>query len=292
MSEAHGNLLSSAFMRDHPAQAARVLEQLPNHEAATIFDRVPARLGAQVLMAMLPQLAADYLATLGDDRALELLSRMSTQPTVAILRHCSEPRRKTLIAGLPTAVSLASTLLLNYGEETLGAWADPDVVMLPEETRVNEALERLRHTSTQHAFIYVAHDRRRLSGVVKGTELLRASPSATLLMVMQPPAATLSAQASLSSSLNHPGWRHGSALPVVERGNRLIGVMTHDALMDASSRMSQPTKMEGGTDSLSAMTVRSYWQAMSGLLAIGLAVLPRVPPLDKETSTPAARSEP
>ena len=79
---------------------------------------------------MLPRRAARCLAALDDARALELLAPMGTQPTVAVLRHLPSARRQALIAGLPTAAALASTLLLGYAEDTLGAWADPDVVML------------------------------------------------------------------------------------------------------------------------------------------------------------------
>lgn len=135
MSKDRDHTLSHAFMRNHPAQAAHVLESLPARDAAALFDQAPARLGVTVLAAMLPHRAAKCIAALTDIRALELLAPMGTQPTVAALRHLPESRRNGLITGLPTATSLASTLLLGYAEDTLGAWADPDIVMLPADTR-------------------------------------------------------------------------------------------------------------------------------------------------------------
>jgi len=78
-----------------------------------------------------------------DERTLELLSAMGTQPTVALLGHLAEPRRQRLIAGLPTAAALAPALLLGYAEHSLGAWADPDVVMLAASSRAADALARV-----------------------------------------------------------------------------------------------------------------------------------------------------
>lgn len=108
MAEPLDQALSLALMRGHPAQAARVLETLPDDDAAALFARAPSRLVAGVLAAMLPQRAARVVGGLDGARTLELLAPMATQPTVAILCHLPEPRRRRISAGLPTATALAS----------------------------------------------------------------------------------------------------------------------------------------------------------------------------------------
>ncbi|MDP1532338.1 MAG: hypothetical protein Q8L92_02030, partial [Rubrivivax sp.] len=193
MADDRDHSLSLAFMRGHPAQAARVLEALPVDEATALFARTPARLGATVLAAMLPQRAARCISALDDARALELLTPMSTQPTVALLRQLPDARRKALIAGLPTAAALASTLLLGYAEDSLGAWADPDVVLLGADTRSGDALERMRVAPGAHPLVFIADADRRLTGVVTLTALLQAPAGATLASLAQRPVAVLAA---------------------------------------------------------------------------------------------------
>jgi magnesium transporter len=232
--------LTLAFMRGHPVPAAQVLESLPVNEAAALFARVPARLGAAVLAAMLPQRAARVVESLDDARALELLAPLATQPTVVLLRQLPEARRRRLIAGLPTAAALASTLLLGFTDDTLGAWVDPDVIMLGAETRVADALERLRLAPTGHAVVFVTDAERRLAGSVPLDTLLRAPAAASLATLMQRPAAVLLAHAPLAGTAAHPGWEQTSLLPVVESGERLIGVMTRDALARAVARAEPP----------------------------------------------------
>ncbi len=274
--------LSLAFMRTHPAAAARVLEGLPAAAAGALFERVPARVCADVLGAMLPRQAAGCIAGLGDARILELLPPLGTQGTVALLRHFPEARRRTLIAGLPTGAALASALLLGYTEDTLGAWADPDVVTLPAETTAAAALERLRQVSSLHAQVFVVTAARQLGGVVAWHTLARAPAAATLGTLLQRPLAVLPAHSPLAGAVAHPGWELASALPVVEPGERLVGVMTRDALARAL-RESSPSAPLGSTPTaLPAQLAAGYWLALSGLVESALALLPRVPPVLKD----------
>lgn len=279
MADAREHPLSLAFMRTHPAQAARVLESLPAAETGALFARAPARDSAAVLSAMLPRRAARCIAALDDERALELLAPMGTQPTVALLRHLPEPRRSSLVAGLPTTASLASSLLLGYTEDTLGAWADPDVVQLQSDARAGDAVERMRLAPSAHALVFVADAERRLAGVVALTTLLQAPTSARLSSLMKRPAAVLTAHAPLAGSAAHPGWELASVLPVVEPGERLVGVMTRDALARALRRAAPPSAAAGADAPLPVLAGRAYWQLLSGLFEAGLALLPRVPPV-------------
>jgi magnesium transporter len=291
MSEQGEHPVSLAFMRGHPAQAARVLETLPAGDAAQLFAHVPARLGAAVLSVMLPHRAALCIAELEDARTLELLATMGTQPTVALLRRIPEARRQKLIAGLPTAAALASTLLLGYAEDSLGAWADPDVVVLAASMRAAEALERVRATPLTHPVVFVADAERRLIGIVPLATLLQAQGAATLATLMQRPAIVLAAHAPLAGTAAHPGWDQSSLLPVVETGNRLVGVLTRDALSRALRRAAPPAPSASGAD-LTTLLARGYWQALSGMIDAGLGLLPRVAPVLPAAEGPVRNTEP
>jgi Mg/Co/Ni transporter MgtE len=291
VSEQGEHPLSLAFMRGHPAQAARVLEALPAGDAAPLFARAPARLGAAVLSVMLPHRAALCIAELDDARTLELLAAMGTQPTVTLLRRLPEARRQKLIAGLPTAAALASTLLLGYAEDSLGAWADPDVVVMAASLRAAEALERVRATPLTHPVVFVADAERRLVGTVPLATLLQAQGAATLATLMQKATIVLAAHAPLAGTAAHPGWNQSSLLPVVETGNQLVGVLTRDALTRALRR-SAPPAPSAASASPTALLARGYWQALSGMIDAGLALLPRVAPVLPSAEGPTGDAEP
>lgn len=271
--------LSLAFMQGHPSNAARVLEALPIAEAAALFDRAPARIGGGVMAAMLPRQASACLAALSDARAQALLATMNMQAMVSLLRYIPEARRETLIGGLPTASALASALLLGYDEDTLGAWADPSVIMLPPETRAADALARVRQTEVAHPAVFVTDASRRLSGQVGLATVLRAPEGATLATLMHSPAAVLRANAPLASASSHPGWTHASALPVVEPGERLLGVMTRDALTRALRRDQAEPGAAAAVSSLPGLLALGYWETLSGMVTASLGLMPRVNPV-------------
>ena len=272
--------LSLAFMQAHPVQAARVLEALDPQASAAIFERAAARIGAGVMAAMLPRQASRCVAALSDARALELLSAMNMQATVSLLRYLPPERRNPLIAGLPTASSLASTMLLGFDQDALGAWADPSVIMLPASTRAADALARVRQTEVAHPAVFVTDEARRLLGVVPLPSLLRAPDVATLATLMQPAPAVLMALAPLAGAPAHPGWASASALPVVESGDRLLGVMTHDAMTRALRRHQAAEPSESHVDTgLAGLMARACWQTVVGLVAVCLPLMPRVPPV-------------
>lgn len=275
---ADAETLSLAFMRQHPAEAARVLETVDSGEAAAGLARVPARLAAPVFAAMLPSAAARALGGLDDEQALALFGELGTQPVVAVLRHVPEPRRAQLIAGLNATAALASQLMLGYMEDTVGAWTDVDVLALPGATRAADALERARHleSAIQHVFVTAAD--RRLEGWVALAHLLRASAVASLASLMIRPPAVISAQTPLAGAAAHPGWARASLLPVVESGDRLVGVISRHAL----NRALRPAPARAPEGTLGAIFARGYWDALSGGAEAMATLLPRVAPVAGE----------
>jgi magnesium transporter len=279
--------LTLAYLSAHPADAARVLERMPVTESGALFARIPARAAAPVLSAMLPTAAARNLGALGDDASMALLASLGAQPAVLILRHVAEPRRTRLLEGLPTATAVASRLLLGYSEETVGAWADPDVTALVAQARVEDALERLRNGADGPVeCVHVIDADERLIGTVEIAALLRAPASAQLggLALQRPP--VIAASTPLAGALEHRGWERHAALPVVERSERLIGVLRRFALMRALAQKRTVPGERHEADDLSVAFARGYWNAVSGLFAATLTVLPRVPALRKSGDEP------
>lgn len=273
--------LTLAYVASHPTDAARVLERRAPIEAAALFARLPARAAAPVLTAMLPTAAARVIAAIGDHVAMGLLTAAGAQAAVAVLRHLPEPRRSRLIAGLPTATAIAARLLLGYPEDTVGAWADPQVVALPPTLDAHEAFARVRAEGEGEAEgVYVVGEDQRLLGVVDLAALVRAPDWRSLDALMHPPAATLSAVMPLGAAAEHPAWAQASELPVVARGERLIGALRLSVLTQALGR--GDARDDGEALTIAGLAARGYWDAVSGLVRAFLALLPRAAPVGRD----------
>jgi magnesium transporter len=275
---ADAGILTLAYVSSHPADAARVLERQPTREEAAVLARLPARAAAPALVEMLPPAAARVIAAVGDKVALALLTAAGAKGAVAVLRHVAEPRRTRLVEGLPTATAIAAKMLLGYPEDSVGAWADPHVVALAPELGAMDALALVRGEPEGEAGeVFVVGADRRLLGVVDLAMLLRAPDWRTLSAIMEPPAATLPAVMPLSGALSHQAWKRSAALPVVERGERLIGVLRHGALAEAVA--GRGGREPEGDMSLAEYGARGYWELVVGLVRACLALMPAAKPV-------------
>lgn len=274
--------LTLSYLDAHAPEAARVLERMPSQDSAALFARAPARTCAPALAAMLPSAAGRVIALLDDTIALALLAAVGTQTAVAILRLTAQPRRTQLLAGLPTATSIAARLMLGYPEDSVGAWIDPDVIALPPETRAGDALARVRAgEETIVDQLYVIGADQRLLGIVDLHKALRAPEAVPLEALMYPPVAVLSAVTPLTSAATQRGWERSSVLPAVERDGRLIGVLRRGTLARALVRGRLPSQGMG-EPALSGIVARGYWDAVSGLAEAMVSSLPPAKPVYKE----------
>jgi len=274
--------LTLAFLNAHPGRAARVLERLPGPEAAALFARLPARAGGPVLAAMLPPTAARLLDHLDDAAALALLTVLGAQSAVGVLRHLAEPRRSRLIAGLPTATAVASRLLLGYLEDSVGGWVDPDVIAVAPECAAGEALARVRRGGEAEVEqVYVVDAEQRLLGVVELPRLVRGVETAAVVSLMHAPLGMLSASAPLTSAAAHAGWEQAAVLPVLERNERLLGVLRRPALRRALA-LNAGGSLAANEATVVGFLARGYWDAVSGLAEASLGVFPRTKPVAPE----------
>lgn len=280
---AEPEVLTLAYLDAHADEAARVVETLSVVDAAALFEQMPARIGAPVLTAMRPPAAARMLAGLDETLVLALLTAAGTQAAVAVLRHIAEPQRSRLIEGLPTIAAMASRVLLGFPEDAVGAWADPEVIALPATTRAAEALERVRDgTETYLDEVHVVDAARRLTGIVALHALLRAPAGSAIGTLATPAPEVLPAMMPIDSASALRAWEHTAALPVADRGERLIGVLRHVALLQIQRERRRDRRNADNATFAGALAM-GYWGVLSSLLHSAVGLLPPAKPVHPDS---------
>jgi magnesium transporter len=269
---AESDFLTNAYLAAHPDGAARVLEQLPDEEAAALFESAPVRLGAPVLSAMLPHTAARCVLRLETPRAAMLLAAVSFPSAAAILRNMPEPPRTLLLDAMPTATALGARALLGYPEDSVGACVDSEIIALPPDRRASDALEALRAARVVPSGpVFVVDAQRRPLGKVELPELVRAGAQERLDTLMVAAGDLLPAMTPLAGADTHRVWQDTDVVPVVERGGGLVGVVRRNALRQAQGRRTLVT--DPPAQSLTGALVLGYWNAVSGLIEATLSLL-------------------
>jgi magnesium transporter len=228
------NLLSKL----HAADVARLLSLLGDDEIDAVFD---------VLLRTDPDRAGDVLAELEATEAARILDGRATSEIARILAQLDADDAAALAAELPEEVR-APVLeqldragyeqvegLLGYDPETAGRIMSPDVFTLHEELTVGEAIEAVRSRSEDLEmvfYLYIVDDRGHLVGVCSLRDLLMVPPATLLAEVMSKQVVAVNVDTDQEEVAQLVARYNYLALPVVDHGNKLVGLITVDDVID------------------------------------------------------------
>jgi magnesium transporter len=220
--------LAAQFAKDHPEEAAALLEQLSFSDAAALLAELDPGEAAQLVARLSAALAVDCLKTLPDRMVASVLGELAIDLAARILMRASEETRQVWLAELPEERAEFLRRKLRYPSGTAGALVDPLVLALPEDLAVAEAQKQLRRSPERaYYYVYVVDREQRLVGALDLRELLLAEAKETLGSVMHRDVVSVPAHADLATVMAHVGWRDLEALPVVDAGGIFFGIIRH-----------------------------------------------------------------
>ena len=195
---------------DYPQNAGEVLTEL---EAAE-------RVG--VLEQMTPEEVASLLERMPVDDAVSVIETLPAEQHEKVLE----------LVDVSELQELQEQLL--YEDETAGRIMDPDYFALPEDTTVGEAIERIQSAAhTENVFyLYLVDDENHLQGVTSLRQLLLTPPSRKLSEVGSRSIIKVHTDTDREEVARLAARYDLLAIPVTDGGNRLVGIVTLDDLID------------------------------------------------------------
>ena len=224
-----------ALVRRHPESGAGILEQLEPAEAATMLTEWPPEVAAQVVERMLPHLAGEVLKSLGDQACTALLLDLEARTAVRMLQQLDAEDRTHLLVGLPEELRQELEQLAEWPQDSAGGMMDPRVVTLSDDLNVRETIETIRRaTPGSLHYLYVTNRQKHLLGVLLMRDLLLARDERPIREIMRTELITVPVdydRAALAEVFEAHGF---AVLPVVDEEQRLVGVVRHDAVIEAA----------------------------------------------------------
>ena len=263
--------LVDAYLRLHPASAARLLESMPVDQANAVLTAVDVATAAPVVNHMLATHAARCIEQQAPEDAALLLEKLGSQESVAVLRHLPNDLREAVLGAMGAEWVVAFKLLLSYPTNTVGAWVEPRVLTLPDDCSVGEARDRIaRSDHVTQARIYVLDRSRRLRGAVRGIALLQV-PHRKLLASILDPAEALWARDPLATAQEHSVWERHTEAPVVNRDEEFIGVISYADLRKAYRQLTHVGNGRNDREiaevtELIAIGAGSLWKSLGDLM--------------------------
>jgi len=226
-------LLSERFLRDYPAEAARIIERddagmpafLAIHPAsvlAPVWERLSPFAALRLLDELPPDHAAALLSEMRPATAAELLARLEPAARSRWLEQVSAPIRREL------------SELLEYPPDSAGRLMSRRLGFFRVDMSAAEALTRLRELGGHDAHsLFLVDDDLRVNGRVT-IQALALAPLEARLEALAEPVHTRADALSPRSELVELLDRHRlTDLPVVDADGRLIGMVSETELLAA-----------------------------------------------------------
>lgn len=226
--------------REYPEpEVVRLTEELegrPQGEALARLRELPAELAVEVLEHMDPEDASALLARLRKGEAADFVEEMWPDKAVDVLEELPPSVREEVLSRVEPAEARVIRELIAYPHDTAGGLMSPDVVALPEDLTVEEAIERLRQMADEAETLYYAYvvdEDRRLRGVLSMRDLILSPPKTPIREILRRDVVTVPVDADAEEVARIFDRYHFLALPVVDAEGRLLGIVTFDDVIDA-----------------------------------------------------------
>jgi len=227
--------LRDFFHGHHPADAAELLNDLAPEEVMFVLRLLDGRERAATF-DYLDDGLQDGIAALMDDHDLAaLITYMSHDERADLMSRLPEGRPEHIYPLLARAEREDIRLLQSYAEGSTGRVMTSDYATIPAEDTAAHAIDRLRHEAPDKETIYycyVVDDKRHLKGFVSLKNLILAPPHRRVADIMQEDFVYAVVDDDAEATARKLGEYDVLAIPVVDHEHRLVGIVTHDDVLD------------------------------------------------------------
>jgi magnesium transporter len=234
-----GNLTSlRAWLEENGTlDIIEALARLEPEERAVPFRLLDKDRALDVFEGFDPLHQQQLLEALRDERVRELFGALEADDQARLLDEVPAAVASRLQAGLPADQRAATAALLGYPADSAGRIMTPDFTNVRASMTVADALAKLRRagrrpTRAQTMVLPVTDDQRRLIGVVELPDLVIAAPTTRIRDLVQPETLSVRVDEDQEKAARLVQEADLIALPVVDREDRLVGLITVDDAME------------------------------------------------------------
>lgn len=208
-----------------PAEIWAILRNIDVIPRANIFSFFDEELQVQIIELAPREEIAEFIEYLPSDDRVDILDEVEPDILNQIMPLIPSEERKDI------------ELLSKYPEDTCGAEMSSDFVRLKENMTVQQSLNEISnqtHLLETIYYLYVLDINDHLVGLLSAKELLRyiSKPNTVISTFMKKDLITVDAEASREEAVKLVAKYDFIAIPVVSKSGRMLGIITHDDILD------------------------------------------------------------
>ncbi|BDS08787.1 magnesium transporter MgtE [Oceaniferula spumae] len=219
----------------HYADLANVFEDLDDQGRAFFTENIEVDRFPKILAELPDTLIEETLERFKIPAQREILGQLLDDDRADILQDVSSKARQRYLALLRPEDMEATRSLMRYEEDTAGGRMTTQVARITQNMTVKAALDTLREdqdSAESLARIYVVDDRGHLLGKVRLRDLAFSTWDTPVADIMQEVDITILATADQEEAAQMFSKYDMTLLPVVNEYEYLLGVITHDDVLE------------------------------------------------------------
>ena len=217
------------------ADIAPLFDELPEESEPIIYRLLPKELAAEVFVEMDFDMQERLILSFSERELKETLDELYLDDTVDIIEEMPANVVKRILRHTDSEMRSQINNLLNYPKDSAGSIMTIEFVDLKEDMTVQDAFTRIRRTGLDKETIYTCYvtDKNRiLLGIVTAKELLLAEEDCIISEIMETNPIYVNTSCDKEEVALQLSKYDFLALPVVDKENRLVGIVTVDDAID------------------------------------------------------------
>ncbi len=226
--------VSAALAALRPPDRADVFEELDLDQQSLVIVELDEDEAAEILEELEDEDRAELAGNLDPADLAPILDEMDPDEAADILGDLTPEQAERALAAMDDAAEADVRELLAYPDESAGGLMTSEFVALRADETVAQSIERLRQAGPDNEatyYLYVVDAETRLVGIIGLREMIVADPSAPIRDLMSTDVIHVEATADQEDAARLMARYYLMALPAVDAGGRLVGVITHDDLV-------------------------------------------------------------
>lgn len=228
-----------ALLHDkEPADIALFFEEFSPEDFTLLFRLLPKELAAECFVEMETDMQQALIEAFSDAELGYVVDKLFMDDTVDIIEEMPANMVKRILAQATPEKRQMINQLLHYPKDSAGSIMTTEFVELRPDTTVAEAFRRIRETGLRKETVYtcyVTDHKRRLVGVTTVKDMIMSGDDAIINEIMETAIVSVNTHDDKEDVARSMDKYDFLAIPVVDKENRLVGIVTFDDAMDVIS---------------------------------------------------------
>lgn len=225
---------------ENPTDIAMMFDELfgesfnEKTEFMILFRLLPKDLAAETFTYMNSDMQSHLIQMFSDKEIRDILDESFIDDTVDIIEEMPANVVSRILKNSTTGERKAINEILRYPKDSAGSIMTIEYVSLHKDMTVSEAFAKIRNVGVNKETIYTCYvtENRRLIGVVTVKDLFLAEEDERIGDIMETQIISVDTMED-KEVVGHIFRKYNFlALPVVDKDNRLVGIVTFDDAMD------------------------------------------------------------